>query len=192
MHLFVLHITFLCGLFLFSTDFYAQNNTKNTWEENLKWSDFKGTPDHSLPYYATTNSGISSSFDFKVKNGKQELFYWITATFNPQTSWVKPGKENESLLKHEQLHFDITELHARKLRKYISKNDFNPDKLQKQIDRKAKKIKKRTKRMQDRYDRNTQHGTKVKPQEKWEKKIKKKLERLKDYKNPEGKIKVKN
>src|SRR5690606_40361550 len=40
--------------------------------------------------------------------------------FNPHLSWVVPASRNDYLLKHEQLHFDITELHARKLRRELA------------------------------------------------------------------------
>ena len=43
----------------------------------------------------------------------------IVAEFYPNSSWVKPNRKLASLLKHEQGHFDITELYVRKMRKAI-------------------------------------------------------------------------
>ena len=39
----------------------------------------------------------------------------ITSFFDPCDSWMREEERNDYTLAHEQLHFDITELHARKL-----------------------------------------------------------------------------
>jgi hypothetical protein len=45
--------------------------------------------------------------------------------FLPDRSWVKPGVlasrvESERILRHEQTHFNITEVHARRMRRYFA------------------------------------------------------------------------
>ena len=43
------------------------------------------------------------------------------ATFDPNTSWVRnPKTASEALLRHEQLHFDITEVYARLMRQKLA------------------------------------------------------------------------
>jgi hypothetical protein len=42
----------------------------------------------------------------------------------PSQSWVHPDHKVPALLNHEQLHFDITELYARKMKKEMSKYYF--------------------------------------------------------------------
>ena len=44
----------------------------------------------------------------------------VYAHFYPDKSWVIKEQSSEHILNHEQLHFDITELHARKFRKQLS------------------------------------------------------------------------
>jgi hypothetical protein len=41
----------------------------------------------------------------------------VEVEFYPNSSWVKPGRKSTELLKHEQGHFDLTELYARKAEK---------------------------------------------------------------------------
>lgn len=100
---------------------YAQDQI--FWEKGtkLKWSDFKGKPKSDTMKSAMTSSGIK----FKVRSadggeGKMKLIFSISAKFSPQRSWVRPGKESKYLLAHEQIHFDIAELFARRLRKGLT------------------------------------------------------------------------
>jgi predicted secreted Zn-dependent protease len=54
---------------------------------------------------------------FCYENGLLDVL--VDANFSPRTSWVRLKDETDQLLEHEQGHFDITELYARKLRKAI-------------------------------------------------------------------------
>lgn len=163
---------------------YAQKQSaKIKWGNPLRWAYFQGQPDYSTPYLASSNTGVISSFKWGYKDQKPQLKYHVYAVFNPYTSWVKPAKKSVYLLRHEQLHFDISELTARKLRKFLSRQNYKPQKVSKKVNRKSKALKKQNKRIQDRYDRQTKHGTKPKKQEKWERKIHQKLDRLNDYQN---------
>src|SRR5690606_30202906 len=104
----------------------AQVQEKIFWQEDgLSWNDFKSAPNQSSSFHANTSAGISYSWGIKNSNGIIELNYEVLSFFNPENSWVKPGSDNKYLLQHEQLHFDITELHARKLRKKLSEIKVN-------------------------------------------------------------------
>lgn len=111
----------LAFAFAFVSTSYAQEQI--IWEKGskLKWSDFKGKPKSDTMKSAMTSSGIK----FKVRSadggkGKMKLIFSIAAKFSPQRSWVRPGKESKYLLAHEQIHFDIAELFARRLRKNLT------------------------------------------------------------------------
>lgn len=172
-------------LFSFS-GFSQQTQEKIIWGTALSWQDFKGKPDFSVPHFASANTGISASFSWKNKNNQPQLQYVVYAIFNPYQSWIKPGKKSSQLLKHEQLHFDISELTARQFRKYLTQQNIKPEKIGDKVDRKNKALKRQNKRLQKRYDRQTKHGTHPKRQAKWEKKIHKKLKALEKYKNPKN------
>lgn len=93
------------------------------WSEDrqLDWKDFQGQPDYNFDEVsALTSSGI---IHFKgCEDGK--IIYKVQAYFEKKYSWVKPEALTDHHLRHEQLHFDITELYARKLRRALEKRDF--------------------------------------------------------------------
>lgn len=93
------------------------------WEakDKLNWEDFQGRPDHQHKYIsALTSSGILHYRG--CENG--EIIYKVRAYFEKKESWFKEEAHNDYILAHEQLHFDITELYARKLRKLLSERKF--------------------------------------------------------------------
>jgi|GEM_PF-615927 len=102
-----------CLVFIMQSVF-AQTIIIDGKEEDrpLRWSDFKGVPDNNSPYAAMTSWNLKVSMKSKSTNGGpaniQELD--IALEFNPKKSWVKTGKANDELLKHEQGHFDIGRL----------------------------------------------------------------------------------
>jgi len=84
----------------------------------LTWNDFKGQP--------TTNNWRHAAFihfhmcaDVKEpKTGGADIE--IRSYCDPGKSWKRPNELSDFLLKHEQTHFDITELYARKARKAVA------------------------------------------------------------------------
>jgi len=112
----------LTGLFLLFT---SGKDTPDTiyWSESdgLEWDDFEGQPRHDYAdVSALTSSGI---VHYKgCKDGK--INYKVRAYFEKEESWVKEEARTEHHLRHEQIHFDITELYARKLRKILSDRSF--------------------------------------------------------------------
>lgn len=164
---------------------YAQETGgKIYWqEEPLTWNDFQAPPVKSSPYQANTNAGLSYSWGLRAENGIVELQYEVLSYFNPHLSWVVPASRNEYLLKHEQLHFDITELHARKLRRELA--NVTVDKLGKNaksvLNAYYKRVEKERDLMQRKYDKETNHSINKEAEAKWQKFVKEELDKLKDY-----------
>lgn len=96
------------------------------WQDDrpLKWSDFKGTPDYLMDFVATTNSGMSHSYIIDGNGLLIKSSSTVYAHFYPTFSWYKQADTTATILRHEQNHFDITELYARKLRKRIQEYHF--------------------------------------------------------------------
>ncbi len=94
---------------------------KIPWNEDRKlvWADFKGVPNGPSDYIASTNSGISFSYSYRERNGVGEIKFTVLSNFYPNLSWYRPSKVSDYVLAHEQMHFDISELHARKLRQRL-------------------------------------------------------------------------
>lgn len=110
------------ALLLFMTITTPAEEEKIQWSEDRKltWADFKGAPNGSQEFVASTNSGVSFSFSYSERNGVTKVDYEIYSNFYPNLSWYRPEKVSDYILAHEQLHFDISELHARKIRKEFS------------------------------------------------------------------------
>lgn len=146
------------------------------WSEKDKvnWQDFQGKVNTNSKHSASINTGIKYSWKTKYSEGVQALSYDVQAYMRPSKSWVKSGKENDYILSHEQLHFDITELHARKLRQSLDEY-----KLKSSVKRDLKSIydsiMKLRFEMQKQYDKETNHSIDTINQKKWQLKINKLL-----------------
>jgi hypothetical protein len=97
----------------------------------------------------------------------------VVAQFFPSKSWVI--ERNDILLNHEQLHFDIAELYARKMRYEFSKlqksNVRRMDDYQEVYNRNWQACK----RDQKQYDADTNHGTREAENNLWKTRIDAKL-----------------
>lgn len=153
------------------------------WKENvLTWSDFKGTPDPASPFAANTSSGISYGWSMKGSAAGKEYTYEVTSFFIPGKSWVKGGSASANLLSHEQLHFDITELFARKLRKALTEFDFdNARDLKADLQALYKHAEKERALMQQKFDVETRHSMNAAAQLEWQKLIKEELSKLEKF-----------
>ncbi len=149
------------------------------WDKNrpLTWNDFLASPKTNSSVVATTSTQVSIEF-FKKNN---TLTYRITCRFAKKESWV--AVKNDHILKHEQGHFDIAEIFARKLnkaiREHIAKNPGNI----KDIDLIYKNLMDQKDHFQNRYDEETQHSIDKMKQEAWLEKIQKLLNDLNEYSN---------
>lgn len=169
-------------LILFLSVSYAQDDEK-PWKagEKLTWSDFKGEPDFEHPYAAITYSGMSYGFSAEIVNGKVWVKYDVKSFFVANKSWVKRWFSNDKeLLKHEQLHFDITELYARKFRQRLSEVNFTEN-VKSEIKKVYQDITDEKVKLQELYDVETDHSKKEIAQNKWQLKIETELQKLIDF-----------
>ena len=161
------HLTFC--LLLFSLLCSAQGEEqKILWkaDEKLTWADFQGAPDPRIPYHANTSSGLSFSWSLKTSEDSAEFVYEVHSYFHPMESWVKGEQPSASLLAHEQLHFDISELYVRKLRQQLAGYQLGAE-VKEDLNRIYQENEKGRQLMQDRYDRESDHGLEKEAQAKW-------------------------
>ncbi|MBZ9632530.1 DUF922 domain-containing protein [Salegentibacter sp. LM13S] len=160
----------------------AQEDERVSWnaDKPLNWSDFKASPKKHLPYKANTNSGLSFSWSSTESNSGIELNYEVGSNFYPNRSWVKEIEEVDYLLAHEQLHFDITELHARKLRKALESYEPN-GKMKKELDSIYSETEKQRRQMQTHFDKETNHSINKEAEFEWRQFLKQELDKLKNY-----------
>lgn len=165
-------------IILFFTFFSSENdNVKIEWNESkrLTWADFQGHPQGAADYVASTNSGISFSFSYSEKNGKRNLEYTVKSNFYPKLSWYKPDLVSEYILKHEQAHFDISELYARILRKKLSEANFSEN-LKEEIEQIYEGNEMERRATQNKFDDETDHSKIPENEYKWRKYIAEQLE----------------
>ncbi|MFO7721015.1 MAG: DUF922 domain-containing protein [Gillisia sp.] len=157
---------------------------KIQWEEgvDLTWNDFKAKSPENSKFKANTNTGITYSWGIRSEKGNESLTYEVKSFFFPKLSWVEQGSKNNHLLQHEQTHFDITELHVRKLRKGLSEIDLNRN-VRKILNDLYNTIENERSLMQKEYDRQTNHSLNREAEVKWQKLVKEELFKLKNYRD---------
>lgn len=150
------------------------------WSENRKieWEDFKSGSSLVSGASALTVSAIKSSYS--CEGSKSPLTYSIEAVFIPQKSWVNKSDKTELLLRHERLHFDITELHARMFRKQVAERKLYCNQY-KDFEKISEQINKQWETCQNLYDKETNHSINEHEQKKWDKKIREELANLEKY-----------
>jgi len=144
-------------------------NVRFSWHPNkrLTWSDFRGMPDRSSKFAATANTGISHTYAIDSQGYLIKKASKVYANFYPNLSWYVPKLINETTLAHEQTHFDISELHARILRKTIAEYRFTRN-SKAEIQAIYQKIEKARKAMQVDFDRETKHSVNRQNELAWE------------------------
>ena len=165
-------------VFLSSHD--RQKGIRHDVNDGLTWSDFKARADRGSKFAANTSSG----FNYNASMVGDSMRIMLPTIFNPRESWVKKKQKSAYLLKHEQVHFDITELFVRKMRKEILSQKYTLKKFNKSVAKTLKKYSKETNAFQNRYDKETKHSIDKEQQKKWNELVQKSLKELEDYKNP--------
>lgn len=143
-----------------------------SWNENfrLTWADFKGKVPPGEPTAATTASGISYSYSANLLHHEVHLDFEVNAYFYPNESWYKPQVCNENTLAHEQLHFDITELYARRMREKLRRTSFSDD-VKEEVRKIYRDILHELQEYQEKYDWQTNFSRNWEKQLEWNKKI---------------------
>lgn len=152
---------------------FAQEEEAVLWNPDyrLSWEDFRAIPPISGNIAATTASGISYYFSSTEVDGKMEVDFTVRTYFYPDKSWYKPEICNSVILSHEQLHFDISELFARKMRAQLAKTRFTKN-IKAEVRAIYQKINAELAEFQNRYDSETDYSRNVAQQKVWNETIK--------------------
>lgn len=147
----------------------------------LREDDFKLADSVATTFDALSSIGIDYFSDI-VSKGKYRFI--VIANFSPNKSW-KRSYLTRALLMHEQVHFNIAELFARKIRMQIRGAEIdnqNFDRYVLEID----SIRKEQQEWDRLYDEETSHGRISSEQLKWQKKIDEQLNEWKEYELQDG------
>jgi len=137
-------------------------------ERRLTWADFQGTPDIRSGAVAVTATVV----EYEMACTGTEFRWRIVSRFVPRSSWVKPDhlviRQSEQTLLHEQVHYDLSEVHARRARGTL-RNLAAPCLLtDAQQNALIQGFHKQADALQEQYDRETAHGTAQRRQREWE------------------------
>jgi hypothetical protein len=145
--------------------------------KRLTWDDFTGRPD---PRYMNSVALTSSGINVFFRGYEHNPNITVTCTFYRNHSWVKPEGRNKEVLQHEQLHFDIAELHARKLRRAIASLPKS-QRTWETIERMYNRANDECGAYQTRYDGATHHSILRDVQQQWNKRVAAELHELSAY-----------
>lgn len=167
------------------------------WQENkkLKIQDFKAenndTTKVNQQQFLGAISAIRIEYSSFQRNKNSVPNFSIKTYFDPNESWML--LKNDYVLQHEQIHFDLTELYARKMRKSVEslrqKNVTNISIYRKKIQRwNAMKEKASNQFDADNQDYYIKIGQKIlfqknPKQEAWKKKVDRELFQYSLFKN---------
>ena len=157
------------------------NQSKNEelldWSTSRKltWNDYKANPDPNSDAAASTTSYLAIEYNITSSS----FSYKIQSRFSKTRSWGQ--HKTEYILSHEQGHFDIAEIFARKLHEQMSEYRFNKRTYQQDLNKIYQDILDEKEKMQNDYDKETNHSIKKEKQAEWLKKIKKMLEECEDF-----------
>lgn len=148
-----------------------------TWSSDyrLKWTDFKDKPLLGTRAAALTASGIN--YRFSTSGGAENLkvVFEVSTHFYPNRSWYKPELCDDLILGHEQLHFDIAEVYARRLRTQLSETTFTYANVKSKVREIYRENNEALNDFQQRYDQETNFSMNREEQLKWNKKIRRDL-----------------
>ena len=167
-----------CFLFVPSLIF-AQSDEEEMLDWNssreLTWADYKAKPNPLSDAAASTTTTLVVNYDITSVSFK----YKIQSRFSKTRSWGL--HKTDYILSHEQGHFDIAEIFARKLHQKLSEYKFDRKTYQKDLKKIYEAVTKEKEEIQNNYDKETNHSIKKKEQADWLKKIAAMLEEYADW-----------
>jgi hypothetical protein len=167
---------FISAHFLWAQSIKKRSDDTIIWSsDGLKMTDFKGKPKEKK-IGGKTLSGIY----FHTKEDDGTIKFIVEAIFVNSKSFVRDS--STYIFEHERTHFNITEVHARLMRKYIMEKDFTRIKnIQDVVKRLYSKANSSCIREQNKYDNDTEHGINPAKQEVWNKQVALELKELEAY-----------
>lgn len=175
----------ICFVFVLCISGLLNDGETIQWNESkkLSWRDFRGPVESDSDAAAVTASGITFSYSVRKTDDRITDFEAMAeAHFYPESSWFIKERCSDHILAHEQLHFDITELHVRMFRYRLSKLEVSQI-IKSQLVTLHKAINKELAEMQYQYDTQSQNSINKEEQAKWATYVTENLRKFEAYKS---------
>jgi hypothetical protein len=142
----------------------------------LAWDDFQGSP----PSVGAEGAKISYTLYSGWKCRGDVFEFRVIAGFRPRQSWVKAIVLNDStqrrtVLGHEQTHFDLAEVYARRMQRAFGDLARPCAKTDAELSALAQRLAQEEKAEQRRYDAETDHGLLADQQGAWDRDVARRL-----------------
>lgn len=128
-------------------------------------------------HQASSNCNISYYFDIE----NDTIYFTVYAFLDKEKSWKKKHIKSVELLEHEQIHFNIAELYARKIRKELFEFEFPKRHLTDTVKNIYNRNIEEYKKAQKAFDAYTQSGLISKKQTDFMQKLKFQLQELQHF-----------
>ena len=156
-------------------------------ERKLTWDDFKARP----PSGSLGGARAALGFGFTFGCRDNQLQVHVAARFHPQQSWVtyriiSSGLASRVGLQHEQTHFDLAEVYARRIRKYFRELKDPCPRSDAELEALAEPLFREEGAAQRRYDKETENGQLGGRQERWDKDVARQLGELSAFSTSAG------
>jgi len=185
----IIKYTLILMVIMFFLSFSFKKNDRVLWHKRniITWNDFRVVTQLSGNEKAITETHISNNGS-KIK--KDIIIFKINCYLSRNKSVVlndviEDNVISDNILKHEQGHFDITEIYARKIRRRLKKTIFTKNSFNNTVKSIWDKSLKELDAFQDLYDTQTEHSINKEKQAEWNKRIAQELAELDDYKDVE-------
>jgi hypothetical protein len=137
-------------------------------DRRLTWADFRGPVDARSAAVATTATVV----DYQMSCEGTQFFWRVESRFLPRVSWVKASHlmipQSAQTLLHEQGHFDLSEVHARRARETLRRLPDPCALTEAQQNALIQGFHQQAGTLQMQYDRETAHGTDLRRQREWQ------------------------
>ncbi len=151
---------------LLLVNFISNGQDVLLWNEKfpLKWTDFLGKVNDSSQFDAEAFTSVEYSYTFYTPD---KYSFKVQACFNRTTSWIKKERSCEGLLQHEQVHFSLAQLYAKKLTLAFESYKYSAN-FQNEIVEIFKQIEIDYHKSQRLFDEETNHSLISKKEKEWE------------------------
>jgi hypothetical protein len=150
----------------FTQDIIINGRNKNRL---LTWNDFKGQPDYNVSHDALTYWNINYGLkNITLKGDTIKIgSFSVTLSFDENGSWIKPQKQTDRLLKHEQGHFDIGLICQREIISVLNNTIFFKNSFQDKINTIFSSLLDKYHLLGQQYDKETEHSLTQQAQDNW-------------------------
>lgn len=161
----------------------AFGQDEKVWDAKLPltWSDYQGVALGRTYDGASMDYKVDVQYKVTMVNDELVFDFTIRPLFIRSNSWVLKEKQQPTLLRFEQLRFDMVEWHARKLRKQVAEARFTRENFKETLQGLFNQTMADIRAMHDAYATESFFGTRPEVQKAWEEKVNQGLKSLSAY-----------